>query len=69
MVSYEDECVGCPPEIGCIGLFCPYKKVPHFYCDKCKEECDPDDTYDDDGQLLCRDCLIEKHEVSAKHWL
>ena len=38
MVIVKDECVGCPPEIGCYGSSCPYKNVPHYFCDECGEE-------------------------------
>lgn len=30
MVTYENECVGCPPEKGCLGSTCPYRKVKHY---------------------------------------
>ena len=35
MVRFEDECVGCPPELGCDGDQCPYKNVPRSYGDEC----------------------------------
>ena len=38
MVRIENECVGCPPEMGCIGNLCPYRNVRRYYCDKCGEE-------------------------------
>ena len=28
MIKYEDECVGCPPERGCLGSVCPNRNVP-----------------------------------------
>lgn len=41
MIRFEDECVGCPPEMGCLGDGCRYRNVPHIYCDICGEEiCD-----------------------------
>ena len=52
MVKYEDECVGCPKELGCMGSACPNRNVPHFYCDKCGEEVD--EFYED---ALCIDCV------------
>lgn len=63
MIKIEDECVGCPPEIGCLGSSCPYKNVHRFYCDKCGEE---DVLYWWDGQQLCLDCietLLERVEI------
>ena len=57
MVSYEDNCVGCPPEMGCLGSTCPNRNVPIYICDECEEE-----VYDlykfDDGRELCQDCLL-----------
>ena len=55
MIKYEDECVGCPPEMGCIGDSCPNRNVPHLYCDKCGEECE--ELYLYDKEELCEDCL------------
>ena len=40
MIKYEDECVGCPPEMGCLGDSCPNRDVKHLYCDKCKADCE-----------------------------
>ena len=50
MIKYEDECVGCPPNMGCMGDACKYRNVKHLYCDKCGEDCEE----------LCEDCL-KKH--------
>lgn len=69
MVEFKNECVGCPPEMGCLGTICPNRNVPHFYCDKCKEEVDPDDTYNVDDKLFCLDCLRILFKVPAEHWL
>ncbi len=38
MVTYENECVGCPPEMGCLGSACPNRNVKYLYCDKCGED-------------------------------
>ena len=54
MVKYENECVGCPPEMGCLGSFCPNIRVPHFYCDDCGEE---EQLYYFEGRELCLDCI------------
>ena len=59
MIRYEDECVGCPPEMGCLGSGCPNRNVPHYYCDKCGEEYSPEELYDYDGEIMCKECLIE----------
>lgn len=56
-VTLENECVGCPPNMGCLGDSCPNRNVAHYYCDKCGAEVDPEDLYDVDGVDLCEDCL------------
>lgn len=57
MVKYEDECVGCPPELGCLGSACPNRNVPHLYCDKCGKEVA--EFYEDE---LCIDCVEASSE-------
>lgn len=64
MVKYEDECVGCPTELGCLGSACPNRNVPHFYCDECKDEVET--LYHYDGKELCLECIekmLEKVKV------
>ena len=36
----EDQCVGCPQGMGCLGSSCPYKNVLVFECDECGSECE-----------------------------
>lgn len=60
MVKYENECVGCPTELGCFGSFCPNRNVPHFYCDECKE--DVEELFKWDDKQLCIDCIKKKLE-------
>lgn len=60
MKKIEDECVGCPTELGCIGSACPYKNVVRFYCDRCGEETK---LYHYDGEQLCVECLLKEFEV------
>ena len=55
MITFENECVGCPPEIGCLGNACPNLNVPHYYCDKCGDEVD--ELWTIDGYEVCEDCL------------
>ena len=65
MIRYEAECVGCPPNMGCLGSGCPNRNVPHFYCDECGEEYD--EIYHYDGKELCIDCIkdsLQKVEVN-----
>ena len=60
MIKYENECVSCPPEMGCLGNSCRYKNVKHLYCDKCSE--DVEELYIADGEELCRDCLLDSFD-------
>lgn len=53
MRRYENRCVGCPTEIGCLGSSCPYKNVPLDYCDSCGRE---GVTHKIDGDVYCDDC-------------
>ena len=55
-VKYEDACVGCPQEIGCMGSACPYRNVAVYVCDQCGDELG-EDIYEVDGDMLCEDCL------------
>ena len=57
MIKYEDECVGCPTEMGCMGNSCQYRNVKHLYCDHCKEDCE--ELYVFDGEELCEECLLD----------
>lgn len=61
MKRLEDECVECPPEMGCLGSSCPNRNVERIYCDICGDEIsydskrwDPDKDYH-----LCEDCKEE----------
>lgn len=60
MCRTENECVGCPPEMGCLGDSCPYRNVTRYYCDHCDNEAT---LYRYDGEELCIDCLKEMLEV------
>ena len=60
MVKYENECVGCPPEMGCLGDSCPNRNVMHLYCDKFQD--DVEVLYDYDGEELCEECLLDSFE-------
>ena len=56
MKQIENECVGCPPEMGCLGSACPNRNVIRYYCDECGKE---GTLYEYDGEELCADCLLE----------
>ena len=54
MIKKENECVGCPPEMGCLGSSCPNRNVIRIYCDKCGDE---GKIYRYDGEHLCINCI------------
>ncbi len=60
MIRYEDQCVGCPTEMGCLGSACPYMGVPVLICDRCRDEVE--DLYDYYGEQLCEDCLLKEFD-------
>ena len=60
MIKYEDECVGCPPEMGCMGNGCPNRNVKHLYCDKCDADCE--EVFIWEGWHLCEDCLKKQFD-------
>lgn len=66
MKKYEDECVGCPKEIGCFGMSCPNRRVPHYYCDECQDEFETSELYDFYGDMLCKDCLINHFKIISE---
>ena len=59
MKRISDECVGCPPEMGCLGKACPNRCVERYYCDVCGSELE-DEIYSVDGEDLCIECLKER---------
>ena len=60
MKKIENECVGCPPELGCLGSICPNRNVARFYCDRCGEEAKLYHCY---GEELCEECVLDQFEV------
>lgn len=60
MIKYENECVCCPANMGCLGSSCPKKNVAYFICDRC--DCEVDELYDCDGEQLCEECLLDSFE-------
>lgn len=54
MIKYENECVGCPPEMGCLGSACPNRNVPYYYCDRCGGNMDA--YFDIGNEMICEDC-------------
>lgn len=54
MIKYKNDCVGCPPEIGCLGNSCPYRSAPYHFCDRCGEEIE--EPIEFEGEELCEEC-------------
>lgn len=67
-IWYEDECCDCATDgYPCRGSSCSNRNVPHYDCDDCKNEFDPDELYDYEGEMLCADCLLDRFEtIKAK---
>lgn len=67
MIEYENDCVGCPPEMGCLGSMCPYVDVPYFYCDDCGHGDDEFYTFNgnwgNNENQFCFDCLLKRITV------
>lgn len=63
MIKFENECVMCPPEMGCLRDSCPNMHVPHFYCDDCGDEVRPGELFEFDGEELCIDCIKKRLDV------
>lgn len=62
MIIYEDDCCGCPPEMGCLGNACPKRNVLQRVCDTCGEYAD----YHVDGDDYCTDHLEEYLDNSLR---
>ena len=60
MIKYENECVDCPPEMGCLGIGCPNREVPHLYCDRCDADCE--ELYILGNEQVCEECLKDNFE-------
>ena len=52
-------CVACPPERGCMGSACPYRRAVTWYCDRCGAEGARSDLRLLGGEALCRECFSE----------
>lgn len=65
MKKYENDCCDCAvPGYPCTG---EHKRVPHWYCDKCGDEFEPEELYVGyDCEELCKDCLASKFQTVAQ---
>ena len=66
MIRFESDCVGCPPEMGCLGISCPHHTSVHLICDECEEEVDEGELYEYGDQQLCMECAIEHMKEDLK---
>lgn len=70
-ILIEDGCVGCPPEIGCLGNGCPRKNIIVAECDECGDPYDTDSlyVYEDEPvpKILCSYCLCQKFQTVEKY--
>ena len=56
MKKLIDECVGCTSMgLSCMGITCPNRNIPVYYCDECGEEME--EVYEVYGEELCEECL------------
>lgn len=62
-IRYESGCVGCPPEMGCMGSACPHREIIIYVCDRCDEDINDDDVYIVDDEHLCQGCLLEEFKM------
>ena len=60
MKRIENECVGCPDGMGCLGVSCPNRNVPRFYCDNCGAE---ETLYEFEGGEFCIECIKDMLNV------
>lgn len=61
LVYDKGNCVGCPPEMGCMGRYCPQCWEHRMYCDVCKEEVDELWRDLDTNVDLCEDCRDSRY--------
>lgn len=66
-VRTENQCVGCPPEMGCLGSACPNMNVKIYSCDYCGDDFNPEELYEaEDGHMLCGECLLKGYRTIAQ---
>ena len=65
MIRFENECVGCPTNMGCIGSGCPYSHVLHLVCDECGE--DVEELYDTPSGQMCGTCVKANFDEYAEY--
>lgn len=65
MKKIENECCDCAvPAYPCLGSDCPNRNVPHYFCDDCKDEFEPEALYvDEDDNELCTTCILKRFKT------
>lgn len=67
MITYENQCVGCPKEMGCLGVGCPNRNVVIMECDACHDDCET--LYEYNGLELCGSCLLAQYpKIEPRGW-
>lgn len=61
MTRTENDCVGYPDGLPCMGNSCPNRNIVHHYCDKCGDEVST--LYVFDGVEYCEECLAREAEL------
>lgn len=63
MIVVENQCVGCPKELGCLGSSCPNLNVLTLYCDCCGQPIENfEDAFlvdEDSEKIFCETCAWE----------
>ena len=60
----KSECVDCGKP--CIHEACPNYSVTRYYCDKCKQEFEPEALYVTDNGDLCDKCILNEYQTVAQ---
>lgn len=60
MIYKTDDCVGCPPDWGCLGSSCPNRNVIHLECDHCHKEVNR--LYWIGQEQWCAECVLDDCE-------
>lgn len=68
MRTVTDECCDCATEsYPCLGSSCPNRNVVRYYCDRCKEEFEPEALYvNENDEELCADCILLEFPTVAQ---